>query len=135
MLMAYASIAAFFLVGIAFIVGSLLLGLFADKAVNGGIPDEGLFFGGGAELLGDQIIAVVAAIVFSGVLTYIIAKVIDVTMGLRVSEEDEVTGLDLSQHSETAYALGGGQYGELGGSAGAFAEAARAAEVKARPAH
>ena len=58
-----------------------------------------------------------------------------VPLGLRVTEEDEVAGLDLSQHSETAYALGGGSYGEYASGGGAFAEAMRAAEVKPRPAH
>jgi hypothetical protein len=59
-------------------------------------------------------------------------------MGLRVSEEDEMAGLDLSQHSETAYMLGGGSsYGEysMGGGGGAFAEAMKAAEAKARGGH
>jgi hypothetical protein len=51
-----------------------------------------------------------------------------------VSEEDEVAGLDLSQHSETAYALGGGQYGEFSSSTGPFTEAMRATEAKPRPA-
>jgi hypothetical protein len=56
-------------------------------------------------------------------------------VGLRVSEEDEVAGLDLSQHSETAYAGGAGSYGEFASSGGAFSEAMRGAEPKVRPAH
>jgi hypothetical protein len=56
-------------------------------------------------------------------------------VGLRVSDEDEVVGLDLSQHSETAYALGGGSYSEFTSGTGAFGEAMRASEAKARPAH
>jgi hypothetical protein len=53
-----------------------------------------------------------------------------------VTQEDEVAGLDLSQHSETAYALGGGSYGEFTSGGGtAFTEAMRAAEAKARAAH
>jgi hypothetical protein len=52
-----------------------------------------------------------------------------------VTDEDEVAGLDLSQHSETAYALGGGSYSEFSAGSGAFGEAMRAAEAKARPAH
>jgi len=59
--------------------------------------------------------------------------VLDALMGLRVSEQDEVAGLDLSQHSETAYVFGGSSYGEYSG--GAFAEAMRAAPSKAPPAH
>ena len=59
--------------------------------------------GGGADLLLDQIVAAGATILFSGVVTFIIAKVIDLTMGLRVDDEGEDTGLDLTQHAETAY--------------------------------
>ncbi len=84
------------------IVGALLLGLFGDTGVNG-LGADGLFFGGGVSLLGKQFVAVIAAMAFSGVLTFVIAKVIDATIGLRVSEDDETRGLDLSQHSETAY--------------------------------
>jgi Amt family ammonium transporter len=65
----------------------------------------------------------------------VILKVVDAVVGLRVADEDEVAGLDLSQHSETAYALGGGTYGEFTGGTGAFAEAMRAAEAKPRTAH
>jgi Amt family ammonium transporter len=85
------------------ILGSLLLGLFADTGVNPAAFD-GVFAGGGAELLTNQVIAVGATIVFSFVLSYAIARVIDVTIGLRVDEADEYSGLDLSQHAETAYA-------------------------------
>ena len=65
--------------------------------------DEGVFLGGGASLLGDQIIASVATLVYSFVMSFIIGKVIDVTMGLRVSADDEEAGLDITQHAETAY--------------------------------
>ena len=51
-------------------------------------------------------------LVLGFVLTTVILKVLDAIMGLRVSEDDEMAGLDLSQHSETAYALGGSSYGE-----------------------
>ena len=63
-----------------------------------------MFFDGGTDLLVDQLVAVVAAIVYSAVATFVIAKVIDVAVGLRIDDEDEDTGLDLSQHAETAYA-------------------------------
>jgi hypothetical protein len=51
-----------------------------------------------------------------------------------VTDEDEVSGLDLSQHSETAYALGGGSYSEFSAGGGAFAESMRPSEAKPRPA-
>ena len=84
------------------ITGSLLLGLFASKQINA-LGADGLFNGGGGELLGNQAIAVGVTLVFSFVLTFAIAKVIDVTMGLRVDDAAEAEGLDLSQHAETAY--------------------------------
>jgi ammonium transporter, Amt family len=86
------------------LVGSLLLGLFADKTVNE-FGYDGVFFGGGAELLKDQFVASISVLVFSLVVTLIIGKLIDLVIGLRVSEDDEESGLDLSQHAETAYNL------------------------------
>jgi ammonium transporter, Amt family len=81
------------------VVGSLLLAFFAEDAYGG------LLASGDAELLLNQIIAVVSTLVFSFVLTFVIAKVIDVTMGLRVAPEDELIGLDSALHAETAYNL------------------------------
>jgi Amt family ammonium transporter len=85
------------------LVGSILLGFFADSAINGAVTNEGVFLGGGTELLVDQIVASVVVLVFSFGASLIIGKGIDMTMGLRVSESDEDEGLDLSQHAETAY--------------------------------
>jgi len=87
------------------LLGSLLLGLFADSSVNSAAAD-GLFFGGGAELLGKQFVAVGATIVYSFVLSFAMAKILDATMGLRVTPEDEAVGLDLTQHAEAAYSSG-----------------------------
>ena len=88
------------------VVGSLLLGLFSDKVVNS-VGADGAFLGGGATLFTKHLIAVVATLVFSGSMTFIIAKVLDMVIpgGLRVSDEEEEAGLDLSQHSEVGYAL------------------------------
>ncbi len=90
------------------IIGSLLLGLFADAAVNPAVTNPGaLMDGGGWALMGDQLTAVVATLVFSFVVTYAIAVALKALHpgGIRVSEEDEEAGLDLTQHSEVAYAL------------------------------
>jgi ammonium transporter, Amt family len=90
------------------IVGSLLLGLFADAAYNPAVVHEGVFVSGGSwELMGDQLIAVGATILWSGIITLVLVKVLDLVMpgGVRVSEEDEETGLDLTQHSEVGYSL------------------------------
>jgi Amt family ammonium transporter len=85
------------------VVGSLLLGFFGDATINSAGFD-GVFFGGGTDLLVDQLVAVGSALAYSAVVTFIIAKVIDMVIGLRVDEDAEDTGLDLSQHAETAYA-------------------------------
>jgi ammonium transporter, Amt family len=115
--------------------GAVATGLFATKLVNeaGG---DGLFYGNPKQLW-IQILAVLVTWVLGFVMTTVILKVLDATMGLRVSEEDELAGLDLSQHSETAYVFGGSSYAEYSveGSSGAFAEAMRAAEAKARSSH
>ena len=87
------------------LVGSILLGLFADSTINSVVGDnEGLFLGGGGSLLVDQIVASVVTLAFSFVASIVIGKVIDLTIGLRVTDEDEDLGLDLSQHAEVAYA-------------------------------
>jgi len=111
--------------------GALATGLFAWKAIN---PDggDGLLHGNPGQVW-VQLTAIAASWVFAFVGTFVILKVLDVLMGLRVSEQDEAAGLDLSQHSETAYMLGGSSYGEYSG--GAFAEAMRGAPPKAPPAH
>ena len=88
------------------LVGSLLLGFFADATINPAGAD-GVFLGGGFGLFGEQVLAVVATMVWSFVVTFGIVFVLSKVLpgGIRVSEEDEDTGLDLSQHSETGYAL------------------------------
>jgi ammonium transporter, Amt family len=78
------------------IVGGVLLGFFADRdAIADGDFANGLFFGGGADLLIDQLAAIGSVIAFAFVVTFAIAKVLDATVGLRVPEEVEVRGLDL----------------------------------------
>jgi Amt family ammonium transporter len=84
------------------LVGALLLGFFADTKVNS-LGADGWFFGGGADLLGKQALASVATLAFSFIVTYIVAVIINKTIGIRVSTEDELVGLDQSQHAETAY--------------------------------
>src|SRR5688572_6503231 len=87
------------------IVGSLMVGLFADTAVNS-LGADGLLLGGGGTLLGKQVMAVAATLVYSFVISFVLAKVIDATIGFRVSQEDEAVGLDLTQHAEHAYSFG-----------------------------
>ncbi|MEK6814608.1 MAG: ammonium transporter [Nitrospirota bacterium] len=84
--------------------GAIATGLFASKAVNDAGAD-GLFFGGGFGQVTNQIIAVGATWALAIVATFVILKVVDAVVGLRVTDEDEVAGLDLSQHGETGYNL------------------------------
>jgi Amt family ammonium transporter len=88
-------------------VGALLTGVFADLAINS-LGADGLASGGGFALLGKQAIAVGVTLVYSFGLSWAIFKAIDVTMGLRVTEQEEVSGLDLALHSEVGYSLSDG---------------------------
>jgi Amt family ammonium transporter len=89
------------------LLGSILLGLFADPAVNGIVSNPGLFIeDGGTDLLVDQVVASVFVLAFSFVVSFAIAKALDLVMGIRVTPEHEIEGLDSSQHAETAYAMG-----------------------------
>lgn len=85
------------------ILGTLLVGLLAVPEAPSGA--QGLFYGGGLELLGRQTVAVVAVVAYSFIVTFIIAKGIDLAMGLRVDPETEYEGLDVSVHGETAYVM------------------------------
>ncbi|MGH2757059.1 MAG: ammonium transporter [Actinomycetota bacterium] len=91
-------------------VGALATGVFSTVAINE-FGADGLIAGGGFTLLGKQFVAVGATLAFSLVLSLIIAKVVDATIGFRLREEDEITGLDLTQHSEVGYALSEGGSG------------------------
>lgn len=87
--------------GVGGILGMLATGLFASKALNPAGAD-GFFFGNPGQF-GLQAVAVFSTIVFSFVGTYVILKLVDGSVGLRVSQEQEATGLDLTQHNERAY--------------------------------
>src|SRR3989442_1340585 len=98
------SLDAFGVHGIGGTWGALATGLFASKAINSGGAD-GLFFGNPGQLW-LQFIAVLAAWALAFIGTFVILKIVDWTMGLRVANEDEQLGLDLSQHEERAYSKG-----------------------------
>jgi Amt family ammonium transporter len=91
------SLDAFGVHGVGGIVGALLTGVFASEAI-GGTP--GLLEGNAVQVW-IQIKGIVATIVYSGVVTFILLKVIDLVVGIRVDKETEVAGLDLSLHGET----------------------------------
>ena len=87
--------------GVAGIVGAILTGVFADPAVN---ESAGLLYGNAKQVL-IQIEGVVATLVYSGILTAIIVFIAKALTGLRVKEDEEIEGLDSSQHGESAYNL------------------------------
>jgi Amt family ammonium transporter len=88
------------------ILGALSIGFFGQDAVNS-FGRDGLFYGGGLGQLGRQFVGVGAVLGYSFVLTFIIAKVIDMIWGLRVSRDVELEGLDINLHAESAYDTGG----------------------------
>ena len=83
--------------------GALATGLFASKAINPAGAD-GLFFGNPAQLV-TQLVSVLATMVFAFVMTLIILKVVDLLVGLRVSDEQEQRGMDITLHDETGYSF------------------------------
>jgi len=87
--------------GLGGLVGTLCVGIFASKAVNPGGADG--LLSGNVALLGTQFLGVVVVGAYALVVSWILLKVVDAVFGLRVSSEDEVMGIDISEHSETAY--------------------------------
>ena len=88
------------------LVGTILIGFFATDTNSAWYPDgaqNGLFYGGGLTQLATQTIVALAAVLFSFTATYVIALILKATIGLRVSDEAEVGGIDLAVHAETAY--------------------------------
>jgi Amt family ammonium transporter len=86
--------------GIGGITGSLLTGVFAASSLGGlGLP-EGVSI---MDQVGVQAIAIMATIIWCAVISYVLLKIIDKTMGLRVSEDEEVAGLDIVLHEESGY--------------------------------
>ncbi|HEY7430260.1 MAG TPA: ammonia channel protein, partial [Streptosporangiaceae bacterium] len=91
------------LVGGAF--GAISLGFLAAYPLLDG-QRKGLFYGGGVTQLGVQALGPVAVGLYSFTVAWILGKIIDKTMGFRAAEEDEITGVDLTEHAETAYDFG-----------------------------
>jgi len=89
--------------GVGGIWGTLATGLFAEKAINAGGAD-GLFFGN-VKLLLIQGFYMIACIAFALVMTWTLFKLVDALFGMRVKREDELMGLDLTQHHEAAYTI------------------------------
>ena len=84
--------------------GTLAIGFLATADAPAGV--DGLFYGGGADQLWRQAVGALAVLVYSFVLTLLIGFVLQKTMGFRLDEEDEMTGVDSTEHAETGYDLG-----------------------------
>jgi Amt family ammonium transporter len=95
------------------LVGTIMIGIVGDSTHT---LTDSLLDGGSLALLGTQAVAAFAVLAYSFVLTFVIATVLKVTIGIRVPEEEEVAGIDQTTHAETAYELGGG----VGGGGGPF---------------
>ncbi|MBF6333291.1 ammonium transporter [Nocardia transvalensis] len=94
-------------VGVHFVggvVGTLLIGLLANEVMTGGV--RGLFYGGGLAQLGKQVVAVLVVAAYAFAVSFALGKLIDRTLGFRVSKEDEIAGIDFALHAETAYVEG-----------------------------
>jgi Amt family ammonium transporter len=85
------------------IIGTLAIGFIATSAAPNGV--NGLFYGGGFDQLWRQAVAAGAVLAYSGIIAFIIAFIIHKTIGMRISEDDEQAGVDITYHGETAYEL------------------------------
>jgi Amt family ammonium transporter len=97
------SLDAFGVHGVGGTVGTIATGLFAEKAVNAA-GNNGLLFGNAHQLY-VQSLSLIVAVAFAVVMTFIIFKIVDALVGMRVEEKNEIVGLDLTQQSEAAYTV------------------------------
>jgi Amt family ammonium transporter len=112
------------------LVGTLLIGFFGTTSLNEASAD-GLFYGGGFSQLGIQAVAAFAVLIYSFVVTTILALIVKATIGFRVSDEDESGGIDESQHAESGYDYSGLR---IGGSSNSILEHSSAGDrVAATP--
>jgi Amt family ammonium transporter len=111
------------------VIGSLIIGLLASSAAQGGEGVDGLLYGGGLAQLGKQTVAVLAVLAYSFVVSFLLGKLVEATIGFRISAEEELTGVDETTHAESGYELGGIR---TGGFAGTTTAARAAREVDAR---
>ena len=112
------------------LAGTLLIGLFGTTSLNESSAD-GLFYGGGFSQLGIQAVAAFAVMAYSFVLTVIIALVVKATVGFRVTDEEESSGIDESQHAESGYDYSGLRVG--GGSGSTFEHTSAGDRVPTTP--
>jgi len=106
------------------LVGTIIIGFLATAEAPAGV--DGLFYGGGLDQLWRQVVGALAVLVFSFVLTLVIGIAIQKTIGFRITEEDEITGIDNVEHAESGY-----DFASLG-SSGSTAPLAGQARAEAR---
>lgn len=111
------------------IMGSLLVGFFASG--KGQSDVEGLFYGGGLDQFWKQCAGVFGVLAYSLVVSAILALLLDKTIGMRVSDDDEVAGIDRAEHAETAYDFSGAGGGAARSTAPATAARAESKKVDA----
>jgi len=92
------------------LIGTLAIGLFADASLTGSLDTAGLLAGGGLAQLGRQALGAGVVLIYSFLVTWLIAQVLKRTMGLRVPMAAEAHGIDLGEHAETGYDLSKAQY-------------------------
>jgi Amt family ammonium transporter len=83
------------------LVGTIIIGFLATSEAPAGV--DGLFYGGGFDQLWRQVVGAAVVLVFSFVLTYVIGTIIQKTIGFRITEEEEITGIDTIEHAESGY--------------------------------
>ena len=86
------------------IFGTICVGLFAQDKITGTATGNGLFYGGGFKLLGSQLAAVVSVGAFVFIVAFVVWTILKATIGIRVSREEELRGLDIGEHGNEAYA-------------------------------
>ncbi|WP_018253699.1 ammonium transporter [Salinispora mooreana] len=125
-------------VGVHFVggwIGCLWIGLFGTSSVSSLVSDEGLFYGGGVAQMGVQALSAVIVTGYSFAVAFVLALVLEKTIGFRVGEEAEVAGIDIAEHAESGYdlspaagAAGGGAFAAAGLAGGKPAGESSAAE-------
>lgn len=97
------------------LVGTIGVGFLASKSAPAGV--DGLFYGGGVDQLWRQTVGALAVLAFSFIATYVIGLALEKTIGFRLEREAEIAGIDLQEHAESGYDLGGYTGGRFGGTA------------------
>ncbi|MFP7492305.1 ammonium transporter [Terribacillus saccharophilus] len=83
--------------------GGIATGLFASDSINAIVEHNGLFYGGGIDLLWRQVVAIIATFAFVGIVTFILITIVNLIFKARATDEEEAKGLDLTMHGERAY--------------------------------